>query len=460
MSDELSGDEATVKETGAPADADRPEDRSIPWSWAPWVGLAMLVGRLIAVAGLRAYQYVDSAEYAKIDFSGRWRRPWATPVLYWFLGHNPRHELWGQAVVGAVCWSVLVLAAAPWFRRHLVRVTVVVAIMALGLTTSVTNWDAAVLSESLAISLTALLMAAWLTLVRLRTPGAAAFVLLATVPWLFVRQSLLPTAWMVVAAAVVGALVVKRPEARRILAATAAGLVLLTAVATVSYNRNQEVVHTNVAVIIANRIAPVPARLRWFRAHGMPVPTTGGYDAVEMEKDARFTPWLDEKGRSTYTTFLLTHPWYALTAPLPDLVGVRQSYADPVVRHDTMLSPGDAYGATRPVIPEIVEQTLFDPGATGAILTALFLAVGWSIGRRRWAWRGWALPLTVIGIAVASLIAGWHGATPELPRLAIVAALALRIALILQFAFLVEAELDHRGSVGPPPTQPGASSTP
>jgi len=460
VSDERSGDEVTVEVIDVRAGTDQPQDWPVPWSWAPWIILAMLVGRLIAVAGLRAYQYVDSAEYARIDFSGQWRRPWATPVLYWLLGHDPRHELWGQAVVGAICWSVLALAAAPWFRRRVVQITVVVAIMALGLTTSVTNWDAAVLSESLAISLTALVMAAWLTLVRRRTPGAAAFVLLATLPWLYVRQSLLPTAWMVVAAAVVGALVVKRPEARRLLAATAAGLVLLTGIATASYNRNQEVVHTNVAVIIANRIAPVPARLRWFRAHGMPVPTTGGYDAVEMEKDPKFTPWLDAKGRSAYTSFLISHPWYALTAPLPDLVGVRQSYADPVVRHDTMLSPGDAYGSTRPVIPEIVEQTLFDPGATGAILTALFAAVAWSIGRRRWAWRGWALPLTVIGIAVASLIAGWHGATPELPRLAIVAALMLRIALILQFAFLVEAELDHRGSVASPPAPSGASSTP
>ena len=452
MSDELSGDEVEVQVTDVPRDVDDLADRSIPWRWAPWIGAAMLIGRLVAVAGLRAYVYFDSGEYARVDFSGRWRRPWTTPLLYWFLGHNPRAELWGQAVVGAVCWSVLALAAAPWFRRHWVRVTVVLAIMALGLTTSVTNWDAAQLSESMAVSLTALLTAAWLMLVRRRTPAAAAFVLLTTIPWLFVRQSLLPTAWMVVVAATVFALVVKRPEVRRVLAATAVGLVLLTGLATASYNRNQEVVHTNLAVIIANRVAPVPSRLSWFRAHGMPLPVTGGFDAAEMEKDPQFTPWLHDKGRSTYTRFLLTHPWYALTAPLPEMVGVRQSYADTPVRRVTMLSPGDAYGSTRPVIPEIVEQTLFDPGATGAILTALFATVGWTVGRRRWAHRGWALTMAIVAISLVSLIVGWHGATPELPRLAIVAALTLRIALILQLAFLVEAELDHRQPAGGAPS--------
>ncbi len=154
----------------------------------------------------------------------------------------------------------------------------------------------------------------------------------------------------------------------------------------------------------------------------------------------------DTPTRATYARFLLTHPWYTLTAPLPEMVSVRRSYGDPVEPKVTMLSPADGYGTARPVIPEPVEQVLFDPGATGTILTALVGVLGWAAVRRRWADRRWAVPLATVAISLASLVVGWHGATPELPRLAIVSAIALRIGLIVLAGFLAEAELGHRRS--------------
>lgn len=411
--------------------------------------LGMLAGRLIAVGGLRPYVYVDSAEYLRVDFSGASRRPWATPVLFWLLGRDQRYEVWGQAVVGAIAWTVLAMAAMAWFERRWTRVVVAVAICGLGLTTSVTNWDATVLSESLAISLTVLVVAAWLVLARRQTPGSAAVLLLATLPWLFVRQSLLPTAWLVVVATIAAA-VATRGSARKVFAGVAVGLVLLTGLATVSYNRNQEVVQTNLSVILAARMAPHPDRVAWFRSNGMPPPPNGQWNIEEMQSDPTFSRWLAEESRGTYAKFLLTHPWYSLTAPLPDLFGQRQSYLDPPATKTTMLSPGDAYGPSRPVIPEQLEDLLFQPSHTGLVLTALLLALAWSAIRWRWADGRWILPLALVGLSVLSLLVGWHGANPELPRLSIVAALVLRVGLILQLATLVEAELRHRRPVAEP----------
>lgn len=436
---------APVAPAGPPPDARSLTSLVLRWWWAPALLAVVLGARLVAVAGLRPYVYVDSGEYATLDFSGRWRRPWATPLLYASVGRNARHEVWAQATVGAICWTLLGLSIAAWFRDRTVRIVVVAAVCLLGLTTSITNWDTAVLSESLALSLTALLLAGWLALARRPSVTGAVLLAAATVPWLFVRQSLLPTAALVVVAAAVAAVVTWRRGGRwRPLAGLALVLLVLTGVAAGSYSRNQEIVTTNLTVIVANRIAPAPDRLAWFVDHGMPIPGGGNWDPNAMEQDQDFGPWVRSEGRSTYARFLLTHPWYTLTAPLPDMVSVRRSYGDPVEPKVTMLSPADGYGSARPVIPEPVGRWLFEPGATGTILTVLVAVLGWAALRWRWADRRWAVPLATIAISLASLVIGWHGATPELPRLAIVSAVALRIGLIVLAGFLAEAELAQR----------------
>lgn len=405
------------------------------------VPLALAIGRFLAVAGMRGYRYVDSAEYGTVDLTGRSRRPWATPLLYALVDHDPVREVRVQALVGVVAWTFLAWAAAAWFPKGPARLVVAGSLAALGLTTSVTNWDAAILSESLAISLTVALLAAWLELARRRTPGAAVAVGLVTVPWLFVRQSLLPTAALVALAAAIAAVATWTRHGRwRVVAGLAVGLVLLTGLAAASYDRNQEVVRTNLAVIIVGRLGQDPEHLAWLRDHGMPEPpaldhpTT--FDPATVGDDPPFARWLERDGRSTYARFLLAHPWWTLTAPLPDLTGERPSYGDPPETRLALLSPADAYGRVRPVLPEPVEQVLFDPGATGTVLGALAVVVVWSGVRRRRAGRRWAVPVATIAISVASLVIGWHGALPELNRLAIVAAVALRVGLIVQLGLL------------------------
>lgn len=415
--------------------------------WRAWPVLLVVAvaARVVAVVGLRPYVYVDSAEYAVLDLSGRWRRPWATPALYRLTPGDHRWEVVAQALVGGLAWGVLGLAVLAWFRDRRVGLAVALAVTALGLTTSITNWDTAILSESLALSLTALLVAAWLELVRRPTTLAAGLVLAATLPWLFTRQSLVPAAWLVVAVVLLGLAVSWRRGGHwRPLAVVAVGLVALTGIASSTYARNQEVVHTNLTVIVANRVATDPERLAWFRDQGMPAPASGRFDPDALTEDPAFRRWVAGEGRATYGRYLLTHPWYTLTEPLDDLVSERPSYGDEVEPGPTMLSPADAYGSSRPVLPEPLERVLFEPGATGTILAVLAGVVGWSMAWWRRRDRRWALPLALVGVSLASLVSGWHGATPELNRLAIVGAVALRIGLLLQLGLLVEAAVARR----------------
>ena len=425
------------------------------WPWAPWLFGSVVLLRLGAVVGIHLYRYFDSAEYDIVDFSGRARRPWATPLFYSILPDDDRAFIVAQALLGAVSWFVLALAAAAWFRHRHVQVGVAVTVALLGLTTSVTNWDTAKLSESLALSLTVLLIAAWLDLVRRPTLVGAVAVLVVSMPWLFVRQSLMPTAWMLVLAGAIGLAWTwhrsgRHTEVWRSLAVVVAGLAVLCIVATVSYSRNQEIVRQNLTVIVMNRMVPDADRLQWFEDHGMPLPASGGRSFDDFDQDVTFQRWIASDGSRTYLGFLVSHPWYTATEPLDDFVYARPSYQDDVLPQVTMLSPGDGYGSARPVIPEPVEQVLFGPGQTGVVLATLTAVAAWSMARRRWIDRRWIVPAAAMVLAVASLYAAWHGATPELPRLATVAAVVLRIALILQIGVLAEVELIHRAKVAIP----------
>lgn len=420
------------------------------WSWAGWLVAVLLLLRLLAVGGMRLYLYVDSAEYDRIDVTGGWRRPWATPLLYWLIPGTNRGLMVGQALLGAVCWATFALSAAAWFRLRWMRITVAVVIAGLGCTTTVTNWDAAKLSESLGLSLTVLLIAAWLNLLRRTEVLTAVLVVAATLPWLFVRQSVLPTAWTVVLLTGIGALVAWRRRASvgvhavRILAGLCVVLALQTAVASATYSRNQEIVHENLLVIVANRVATDPERLAWFTDHGMPVPESGEMGPDALREDPAFSDWVAHEGRSTYVRYLATHPWYTATAPLDDFTSLRRSALDEVEPTASMLAPADSYASTRPVLPSVAEQLLFGPGDTGAVILLLVVVLGWTLARVRRRSMRWTIPLVLIGLAFTSLYAGWHGATPELGRLALMGAIILRIGLLLQLAFLVEDEVSLR----------------
>jgi hypothetical protein len=417
------------------------------WPWAGWLAAAIVLLRLVAVAGMRLYIYVDSGEYDRIDFSGDWRRPWATPFLYWLIPGNARGMVVGQALLGAICWATLAFSAAAWFRLRWSRIGVAVAIGALGCTTAVTNWDAAKLSESLGLSLTVLVIAAWLNLLRRTELMTAVLVALATLPWLFVRQSLLPTAWLVILVAGSGAVVAWRrqrpglPRTVRILACLTLVLAVETVVASATYSHNQEIVHENLLVIVSNRVATDPGRLAWFREHGMPVPASGSLDPTSLRSDPAFSHWVAHEGRRTYVRYLVTHPWYTATAPLDDFAAVRQSSADEPVASIAMLSPPDSYATSRPVLPEQVEQVLFGQGDTGMVILLLVVVLGWTAASVRRRSVRWTVPLSLIGLAFATLYAGWHGATPELGRLALVGATVLRIGLLLQLVLLIEDEV-------------------
>lgn len=431
------------------------------WPWGGWLVAATVALRLVAVVGLRLQVYFDSPEYDALDLTGRSRRPWATPLLYRIVPGGDDHLVMAQAVVGASCWAALALSAAAWFRLPASRVAVAVGLAALGCTTSVTNWDTAKLSESLAISLTVLVIAAWLNLLRRPTAATGVSVLLATVPWLFVRHGVMASAVLVAAGVVVGAFLARRrTESGRTFAAVAVAMVALVVLASVSYGRNPEIVQQNLTGIVAARVAPHPDRVAWFVAHDMPVPASGRLDYRSLRRDAAFGRWAAGDGWRTYLRYLASHPREAATGPMRDMVDVRRSPGDAQAKDVATLSPSHAYGSARPVLPDLLEGALFPPGRTGSVLLALGAVAAGTVALRRHRHRGWIVPLGVVGISLASFFASWNGSVPEQARHAIVSAVALHVGLVLQLAMLTEGEVVARRRPGSGPGGHGAEVPP
>jgi hypothetical protein len=404
-----------------------------------------VVLRVVAIVGRRAYVYFDSIDYETLDFTGRARRPWVTPLLYRLVGDLDLRVL-TQAAIGAVAWVVLAREVAASINDQALRRLAVGAVLALSLTTSITNWDTTMLSESLALSMTALLVAAYLRFSRAPSVTALGLVAVSSLVWVFTRQSsfLMHALVVVGIGAGFGVRVLRRRRLPRLGMTLFGALVVVASLAGVSYTRNAEIKNFNLAMVIGQRVVTDPDALVWFRGHGMPLPTSAKPGEVifpgPLLEDAAFAAWVADHGLRTYAEYLARHPWSTLTAPLEDFVTTRPSYGDPPVADEAMLSPAQSYGSSRRVIPEPLEALLFDPGGTGTVLGASVVTLGITAWRRRIAgWdRRWIVPLSAIALTWPALILVWHTSAAELGRLALVPAVFVRIGLLVQAAFLVD----------------------
>lgn len=402
--------------------------------------------RVLAVVGLRSYRYVDSIDYETLDVTGGSRRPWVTPLLYQLVGDDASRVA-AQALLGAACWSLLAAEVALQLQDRLVRRIAVLAVALLGASTAITNWDTTILSESLALSTTALAAAAFLRFGRVRSARSAVAAVGATFLWVFTRQNHLVLLGLVVATVAIVVVVSWRRTGawHRPLAVLACGLIAVAALASFSYGQNTEIREFNLAMVIGARVITDPDHLAWFEDQGMPLPAAAVPGQLIFPEplldDAAFREWVQEEGNATYARFLLTHPWYALTEPLDDFVADRESWLDEPRGDDVMLATPDPYGSTRQLVPEPLERYVFDPGNSGTIVAALaavLVATGYRWRRAGWDQR-WAVPLAMIVLQWPALTVVWHASTAELGRLGLVSAILLRIGLVVQGALVVEA---------------------
>src|SRR5919198_5526248 len=143
----------------------------------------------IALAGTYAYARVwqlapavprltpDTIEYQRIaalplspDFFSE-LKPWAVPLLYKLLPGTAAVSVpVAQLLISIAAWLVLAFAFGRCFTGRRLRLLATALVLAFSCSPLVAQWDGVLLSESLSLSLLALVLACALELVR--APGA------------------------------------------------------------------------------------------------------------------------------------------------------------------------------------------------------------------------------------------------------------------------------------------------
>lgn len=483
---------------------------------APFV-VAGVIAALVAGA-VRIWQAVDRPALGwadTTDFVASSREAWAStglwagprpplvPVVLKLVGEDATAFVHWQAAVAVLCWAALAVSVATVVPGR-GRWPAAAAVVAVSVTSPVTMWERSVLSESLALSLLALLLAAALRLARGITGWRVAALLVVAALWSATRDSHASVLLGAGAAALVTAAVLTvrsrrgvarrddgdvaprdggddgrdrpddrgpeahpdhrdgdrrneeghravRPGAVRWWAVLGAGAVVLAFLAAwgSSHGERHAFPMRNVYEV---RVLPYPDRVAWFADHGMP----------------RSEVFLGPDARAPYREPGLPPVVYVADddAELGEWLDWvesdgRVAYARFVATHPTYLLtepvrvPERAFNNARgdrsfyappgmAVVPG-VDRVLARP--TTEVLLAAVLALGWAIGRRSWS------PALAVGAAAAALsvphgLLAWHSDGMETARHLVVPSLQLHLGVLLLIIGAATAPLRSSASPG------------
>ena len=423
-----------------------------------WWAYVLLAAAYVAVranwfAPLPALAYRDSESYLEVarqpllslDF---WAgaRAWTVPLVYKLLPDSGQALTIGQLVVSLVCWAALAAVVARCLRPAAWRVVAFAAVLAFSASFAIIRWDRLILSESVSISLTALVVAAWLELLRAPRRGAVVGVLATSLLWVFSRDT---NGFLALLTALPVLVWVVRPGrlGRRWPALLAAGLGAIF-VANVAASGSEEAqLRRNdrpMLHVVGRRVLIHPEQEQFFRAHGMPAPTprvrryrkqlAAIGDTIPSDPATdRFLRWVRERGRVTLARYLVAHPGAALR---------------PVIRFRKRLLRGVTIGylppGARPLLPEPVASALY-PDRVASVLrwlviaSAAAVAAAFAGGARR----TWLVPVGVILLQLPHALLVYHGDTLEVARHAMVMAIMLRLGILMLALLAVGAVLER-----------------
>ncbi|WP_117213136.1 hypothetical protein [Allorhizocola rhizosphaerae] len=163
---------------------------------------AFLAGRIVILLGGKVYTSFDTFSYALrgdpfwdrgelVSFTGQAPRPWGVPLFYAMFGDDQARAV-AQWTLGTVAWLVLAWSLARCFRSPAAQALAGGVVLLLALTRTVASWDFAILSESLSLSLGALVLAFFLWWARTLRLAPLILMTVVAVWWTFVRVDMLP----------------------------------------------------------------------------------------------------------------------------------------------------------------------------------------------------------------------------------------------------------------------------
>ncbi len=369
----------------------------------------------------------DSTVYVGMAHRALWSRavwvgprPPLTPLLLKVAG-GATATVTIQSVIAAVAWGTLAgmvsRLVGPGWRRYVAGF----AVLAFASTLPIVMWNRSELSESLSLSLLALVVAGFIAVARRPTWGRVAATALACLGFAATRDA---QVWTVaILALVTGVYAATRfgvdPSTGRRAGALALGLLGVVALCewgTLASHRTTP----NTADVLFVRVFPFPDRVAWFADHGMPQAgridqlartTATPPDGVKVvgisPHNPAFQPverWLRADGDATYLLWLATHPVYVVSEPLR-----RPERALNFAQGDLLFYAPANHTLRSP------QTTLLWPPLTEALMLAA-VAAYLGIVTNSWRDRAWWTVVVLTLVGVAGMLVAWHGDGQEVTR--------------------------------------------
>ena len=352
-----------------------------------------------------------------------------TVPLFLKLVHGPDWQGQAQLAISIVSWLVLAAVVARSVRNAWLRVAAFAVVLAFSLTTQVVLWDAILMSESLTLSLTALLLAAWIQLVRAPRPLWVAAVLACSLLWVFARDT---NAYVVLAVAALVAVTLLRNDHRRLKLALAVGCCAIFALDYGSAEAGKRWLQP-MKDVVTYRVIPNRSLRHYFVARGL-----------DLHSNYPESAWLRHDARSVYVRYLVTHPVYTLAQPfhgrqkaLFSTPGNAASLIDPNV----LPCSGDLHRQFLP-LPAPLVKVFFPRGVALVLgLTLGVLVAAGVVFRVAGADRAWLVPLGALLTVYPHLLVVWHQSGLEVDRHAFEAAALLRLGVFLLAVFVLDRAL-------------------
>lgn len=418
--------------------------------------LAFLAARLVICVRGTVFTSFDTVSYGPVSLTGHAPRLWGVPAFYaLFPGDHSRAV--AQWVAGTIAWALLAWALWSWLHSLAAKVLGAGGVLLLAVLPPVANWDFAILSESLSISLGVATLALALLWGRTGSTWSLAAMVAAASWWIFTRPDIrVFTVFLVVALAVVAW---RRPALRRgaltgagVLAAMVVWCTALTPVVDRTYSgysATPEVRYEEGLLVFRLRqhVLPDPeVRALFVTEFGMP-------SCPAMEEIAAGGPWQTARFAQAYVRCPEMRAWGQRNA-----AGVWRRYATTAPglfarRNAEVLKlslAGADYAKTARVAPQAVQDALFPPRRWVLPALAAGLLVAGAALVASGAWRSRAGLSSASGVLVAasaaSVAAGiWFGAG-EYWRFGIQEAIGLRLAVLVMTVTAIDVVVTRKSA--------------
>lgn len=390
------------------------------------------------------YERVSRLPVWSIDFwAGHLGKPAGTPLFWKLLPGSTAHAApIAHWLLSVASWLVLAGVVASFLRHRTLRLFGFALILAYSLSPMITQWDGQLLSESLALSLLALQVAALLVFARDPSRRNVALLLLLTFASEATRlQSGVQSLLLILPVALVVAL---RGRVRPAMAAAAGAAVIFGWGYWALARIGPEI---GLAENIAAVVLPSPEAIRYFVDRGMPVPPNLSYliyynrtppsRFYEVPELADFRAWEKSRGQNVYFHYLLSHPSLSLWEPLRNLgIVVAPSRALPIGL-DFFRPPGFRDSLLGPVRAVLYS----DRGWLVVIWMAVAAAVGLILALDGLARRYWVVPATLLVSTLPNAIFVWDAGALGRDRHSLEIGILGRLGMWMMLLFAVDAAL-------------------